>query len=320
METRSFRDLRLSVLMLGTVQFGLPYGIANRTGQPSYEEVRGILAAASEGGVNCLDTAAVYGTSEQVLGRALGELGIADRMTVATKVTQMANEGVSSADADEIVEESVTRSLRNLRLDCLPICLFHLESNFLLYADSLRRMKAKGLVRHIGSSVNFPEPAGRILGSGAAEAVQMPSSVLDQRFFRLGIRDLAAASGVALFARSIYLQGLLLMREEEILPELAGVIPVRRALESLAREEGIGLAELAVRYMLSADGITSLVVGVDTAQQLRENLKAFSRGPLAPGLRARVDQAVPDLPESILFPGNWSRKIPPVKPVSRAGG
>jgi aryl-alcohol dehydrogenase-like predicted oxidoreductase len=316
METRGFRDLRISALTLGTVQFGLPYGIANKTGQPPYTEVLAILAAACEAGVTCLDTAAVYGTSEEVLGRALAELGIRDRMVVATKVTQMANEGVTARQADAIVEESVTRSLKNLRLERIPICLFHLESNFLHYADSLVKLKEKDLVSHVGSSTNFPGPALEIVGSGRAEAVQMPTSVLDHRFLRQGIQALAARHEVALFARSIYLQGLLLMKEEEILPELSSVIPVIRSLREIAREAGMGLPELAVRYMLSLPGVTSLVVGVDSAQQMRENAALFGKGPLDDDLRERVDSAVPDLPDSILFPGNWSKKMPTPKPVT----
>ena len=213
MECRPFADMSLSVLMLGTVQFGLSYGIANRTGQPSYETVRSIIALGHEHGVNGLDTAAVYGSSEEVIGKALAELGIADRMVVATKITQMADEGVSRQDADAIVESSVARSLRNLRVERIPICLFHRERDFLLYAESLLRLRDKGMVGHVGSSVNTPATALEIVRSGLAEAVQKPSSVLDGRFIRLGIPGQVAARGVALFARSIYLQGLLLMRE-----------------------------------------------------------------------------------------------------------
>jgi aryl-alcohol dehydrogenase-like predicted oxidoreductase len=309
METRRFKDLDLSVLTLGTVQFGLPYGIANRTGQPPYGEVLAILEAAYAGGVRSLDTAAVYGTSEEVLGRALAELGIRDSMVVTTKVTQIANEGVSAKEADAFVEESVVKSLKNLRLDVLPICLFHLEGNFLRYADSLLKLKERGLVRRAGSSVNFPGPTLEILGSGKAEAVQMPTSILDHRFLRQGVPALAARQGAALFVRSIYLQGLLLMKEEDILPELSAVIPVIRSLQGIAREAGMGMTELAVRYMLSLPGVTSLVVGVDTAAQMRENAAVFGKGPLPADLRARVEQAVPDLPDAILFPGNWPRKM-----------
>ena len=82
MKTTAFAEYRLSQLMLGTAQFGVQYGIANTKGQPSYEDVRGILACAFEGGVNCLDTSVAYGASEELIGRALQELSLAERMIV----------------------------------------------------------------------------------------------------------------------------------------------------------------------------------------------------------------------------------------------
>jgi aryl-alcohol dehydrogenase-like predicted oxidoreductase len=312
---RTFRGLELSTLMLGTVQFGLPYGIANRTGQPSFADVVAILAAAVEAGVNALDTAAIYGTSEEVLGRAIAELGLRDTLIVESKVTQMADEGIGAKEADAIVERSVTQSLRLLRLERLPFCVFHLERNFLRYADSLLRLREKGLVQHVGSSVNFPDPALEILRSGKAEVIQMPTSILDHRFLRKGVPAAARYASAALFVRSIYLQGLLLMEEKDVASEHAAVIPIRRTLDGIAREAGMGRAELATRYVLSLPGVTCAVVGVETVRQMRENAALFERGPLDAELCARIEEAVPDLPDAILFPGNWSKRMPDVKPV-----
>ncbi|MGB9619246.1 MAG: aldo/keto reductase, partial [Armatimonadota bacterium] len=171
MKTTRFAEFELSQLMLGTAQLGLTYGIANRRGQPSYEEARDIIAAAFEGGVNALDTAAGYGTSEEVVGKAIAELGLADKITVVSKVVPIA-EGLSRTEADAIVEESVRGSLARLGLDALPICLFHMDSNMLEYAESLYRLKEMGLVRHVGVSVNFPDVTDQIVRSGRAEAVQ----------------------------------------------------------------------------------------------------------------------------------------------------
>jgi aryl-alcohol dehydrogenase-like predicted oxidoreductase len=305
--------LSLSRLMLGTVQFGLNYGIANRVGQPTYETAREIIACAYDGGVTCLDTAALYGDSEEVLGRALSDLKIADRMTVATKVCHLADD-LSASEADAIVEESVACSLRRLRLDVLPICLFHDEDNFIRYADSLLKLRDRGVVRCAGSSVTTPEAALRITRSGLADAVQMPTSVLDRRFVRSGVCEEAARQGIALFARSIYLQGLLLMPEDDVLPELADVIPVRRNLQALATQAGMSISELAVRYVLAMSGITSAVVGVDSVAQMRENVALFNKGPLPEDLFGAVADAVPDLPESILFPAKWSKRMPDAKP------
>ena len=319
MDTRRFAEMQLSRLMLGTVQLGLPYGIANRTGQPSYGEARDILACAYEGGVNCLDTAAIYGSSEEVLGQALAELGLAGKMTVVSKVRHLA-QGLDAATAATLVKESVVQSLKRLRLETLPICLFHIENNF-GYAEALLRLKERGLVGHIGSSVMTPAATAAIVDTGQAEALQVPTSVLDHRYTRPwsgypseeSIIHRASECGIGVFVRSIYLQGLLLMPEDDIDPELAGVIPARRRLQALAAEAGMSLSGLAARYVLSLDGITCSVVGIETLEQMQQNLALFAKGPLDEDLCQRVEAAVPDLADKILMPTQWTRRIADVK-------
>lgn len=315
MEFRPLGDLTLSTLTLGTCQFGLPYGIANVHGQPSYETSRDIIACAVEGGVNVLDTAAAYGESEAVLGRALAELGIADRVNVVSKIPWMADD-FSPADADAFIEKSLTEMLQRLRLDYLPICLFHSEDNA-RYLDSLMKMKERGLVGHVGVSVTTPGMTARLIDEGQVEAIQIPTSMLDQRWIRQGLVAGAKAKGIALFVRSVYLQGLIPMPEADILPELAEVIPVLRKLNALAREAGMTITELAMRFVYTLDGVISLVVGMETLEQIRENLALFSHGPLSADLLQAVMQAVPDLSEKIIFPRHWSKRMPDSTPAKR---
>src|SRR5688500_11633023 len=167
-------DLNLSRLMVGCAQFGMPYGIANRRGRPDYEEVREILACAFDGGVNCLDTAAAYGESEAVIGRALYELKLGGRMVVVTKLRHLPAM-LSGRAIEAFVQRSVEDSLRRLRLESLALCLLHREEDF-RGVEALLKLKEKGLVRHIGCSVTNPGPARRILDSGAVEAIQMPTN------------------------------------------------------------------------------------------------------------------------------------------------
>lgn len=316
MEKVQFAEFELSKLMLGTAQLGLRYGIANKVGQPNYEEAKAIIAAAFESGVNCFDTAANYGESEEVIGRALDELGIKDQVIIVSKILPMAD-GLTASEADRIVEESVTQSLKKLRLHVLPICLFHADNNFVEYAESLVRLKERKLVQYIGVSVNFPEIALKAIQTGNAEAMQLPTSILDQRFIRLGIFDEGAKRCIGLFVRSVYLQGLLFLPEEEVLPELVDVIPVRRELQRLAYQAGMSLSELAIRFLLSIQGITCLVVGAESVEQVIDNARLVSQAPLTPDLVAAVSNAVPDLPETILFPRRWSKRIPDARPVGR---
>ncbi len=296
---------RLSKLMLGTVQFGLDYGIANRRGQPTYGEVLDIIACAHQGGVNCLDTAAAYGTSEEVIGKALRELGIRDEMTVVTKVCHLKEDRFSARRVREAtVEKSVRTSCERLGLETLPVCLFHHEVPPDFFG-ALLKMRKKGLVAHVGASMVLPENGVRCLAETPAEALQVPFNLMDARFQRAGGFAAVHARGTALFTRSVYLQGLVVMPEEAIIPELRQVVPVRRRLAALAAEAGMELAELALRYVLGTQGVTSVLVGVDTVGQMRENIALFDKGPLPDDLQEAVRKAVPPLPESLLNPANW---------------
>jgi len=302
----------LSRLVLGTVQFGLPYGVSNSGGQPSYETARDILACAIEGGVTCLDTAAVYGESEAVLGRALAELGAAERVTVVTKVTHLAAD-LSPSRADELIEESVRNSLRQLRLERLPFCFLHREEDF-RYADSLLKLRDRGLVERIGSSTATPAATKAIIGSGLADAVQFPASVLDRRFSGPDVAGVACSRGMDVFARSIYLQGLVFLSDAKTPEALCDVIPARRRLAELAHDAGIPLAELALRYVLGLGDLTSILVGVDSVAQMRENLALFAKGPLPPDLMRAVMESVPSLSDAILDPWRWARQTTDQKP------
>lgn len=297
-------DLAFSRLMLGTVQFGMSYGIANRQGQPTYEEARAILACAYEGGVNCLDTAASYGTSEEVIGRALEELGLKDHIIVVTKLRHLRHKELTQQEAEAEIEDSVLCSLRRLRQETLPVVLFH-DVEDLRYIEALLKQKEKGRVRFIGFSLSSAQAALEIIASGYAEAVQIPTNLLDYRFTRRGVFREAKKRSVVVFVRSVYLQGLLLMPEENIPALLRGVIPARRKLQQLADEAGISLAELAVRYVLGIEGVTSALVGVETLEQMQQNLAYFAKGPLDTNFMQVISEAVPDLPETIINPTLW---------------
>jgi aryl-alcohol dehydrogenase-like predicted oxidoreductase len=309
MITATWNDYQLSRLMLGTVQFGLPYGVGNRTGQPTYGDALAMVAAAVEGGVNCFDTAAAYGTSEEVLGRALHELGVADRVIVVTKVRPLtAAELADGVLAARAIERSVADSRQRLRLDCLPVVLFHREADA-AYCDVLARLRTQGWLHHAGVSCdNRPGPATAFVAAGQLSALQLPANVLDRRHQRSGVFPRAAARGVAVFIRSVYLQGLLLMPEDDIPPALREVVPARRCLASLASAAGMPLAELAVRFMLAQPGVTCVLTGVETVAQVHENLAIVARGPLPADLLRAIDLATPELSETLITPSLWPRR------------
>jgi aryl-alcohol dehydrogenase-like predicted oxidoreductase len=172
-------------------------------------------------------------------------------------------------------------------------------------------------VRHIGSSVVTPQTTLDIVNGGNAEAIQLPTSVIDYRFMRLGVGKAAAKHGVALFVRSVYLQGLILMAEAEVPAELAAIIPPRRRLQAIAEQAGMTMTELAVRYVLGLEGVACGLTGVETVAQMRENIALFSKGPLPSDMMQAVDAAVPSIPDNIVMPYTWSMRMPDAKPIGK---
>ncbi len=292
-------------MMLGTVQFGMNYGIANTSGKPSYEIARDIMRTAYECGVNCLDTSAAYGDSEEVIGRALTELGLKNKMHVITKVSNIKISSPSSdAAAEKYINESVENSLRRLKTDRLDICLIHHESD-IEYIGILRKLEKKGLIGGAGISLDTDKYCKEVIALGI-KYVQLPYNILDRRFDAFFSE--VQPNGIAVFTRSAYLQGLLLMPEENILPDLTDVIPIRRRLGKIAASAGMNMPELCIRFVLSNPAVTSVLTGVDNVQQLIQNQQVLGKGPLPGNLLQEVKAAVPVLDESIIRPFLWKKK------------
>lgn len=283
------KDYQMSRLMLGTVQFGIDYGVANTTGKPTFETVKQILSYAFDHGVTALDTSADYGDSEEVIGKELAELGIADRFLIVTKVP-IIPDGVN---VEKFIEDSLNRSRRNLRLETIPAALLHREDD-LKYLPEIEKMVERGLIGGAGISLDTAAYADK---ADHVQYLQVPGNVVDHRFDR--VFDVPRKHN---FIRSVYLQGMLVMPKEKVkLPEL------RAAREKL---EGFGMPmpELCMRYLLSQPGNTSVLTGVERLEQLQENIRMAELGPLDPELFAAVKDAV-KLDEKYVRPSSWPREV-----------
>ena len=282
--------MNFSRLLLGTVQFGLNYGIANTEGKPSFERVKAILATALDNGIISLDTAAAYGDSEEVLGRALAELGIAEKMQIVSKVPPVPE----NCDVLKFVTDSVTNSLKRLRLDELPLVLFHNEKDW-RHIEALSSLVDRGMIRAAGVSLDSTACAGT---ADEALYLQLPCNVFDHRFDEK-IKNHTAGR---IFIRSVYLQGMAVMPKEKI--PFAEIRAYREKLETF----GMPMQELCMRYLLSFTGNVSVLTGVDTPEQLLENCRMAEKGPLPADLLKQVSEAVPLLPETLIRPHLWNKK------------
>ncbi len=281
--------MKVSRLVLGTVQFGMNYGVANTHGKPSYETVKEILRKALDNGITTLDTAAAYGDSEEVIGKALKDLGIQKEMTIVSKVERVPAEG----DPAAFIEQSIRGSMQRLQIPVIPVMLMHTESD-MCYLPQLRSMIDKGLILDAGVSMDSLAYADR---TSEISCLQVPCNVMDHRFDKV-----FTEKHNQIFIRSVYLQGMLLMAENAVtVPEL---LPYRRKLEAF----GMPMHELCMRYLFSLPGNVSVLTGVDTPEQLEANAKMAALGPLPADLYQKVAATVPLLSEDYIRPSNWAKR------------
>lgn len=262
-------------LVLGTVQFGLAYGIANRRGKPDVGAVREILDLAYDLGLRMLDTATAYGESEAILG-ACGM----QRWSTITKVPSFRN--LDDADLGAAAHDAVLRSLETLGSEKLHAVLAHDRRDAVgdrgrRLRDALAPLVASGQIGKIGVSVYGPEDMEGI-DSTNAQIVQAPLNVFDQRFITSGMAARLGAAGGELHVRSAFLQGLLLMPAAERPARFVPWTEKLAGFDGHIEASGLDPAAFCLGYVASQSAVRRCVVGVETVQQLSQLVVAFEAG------------------------------------------
>lgn len=287
-------------IALGTAQFGLPYGIANATGQITPGDIPSILNEARRAGVDTLDTAVAYGDAES----RLGDAGVAG-FKVVTKLPPVPETLADARAVEAWVTRHVAASLARLRVDRLHALLLHRAADLIgpsgdALAGAMVAARDAGLTAGVGVSVYAPADLEAVEGRLPWSVVQLPCSVVDRRFIRSGWVSRLHASGVEVHARSVFLQGVLLMPASRRPAFFSRWSPLWRAWEEWQGTTGQSSLQGCLAFALSVPELSRLVIGVDGPVHLREILAAAS-GPLTapPGSLGSND---PDL----LEPTRWA--------------
>ena len=266
-------------LGLGTVQFGLNYGVSNVVGRIPEERVREALDYAWGAGIRTLDTANAYGDSEAVLGRNLSPQHSFD---IVSKTVPVVASGIDAAVIRD-VERGLQTSRERLGLQSIHGRLVHHADNLLvpggerLY-ELLAAWKQAGKIRNIGVSVYDSRQLQAVTERFRVDIVQLPLNVFDQRMLRDGSVSRLHSAGVQVHVRSVFLQGLLLMRPEDLPPHLARfagrLAQYRQHLEML----GCSPLEAALGFIKSIPEVAVALIGINSSAHLRECIESYDRG------------------------------------------
>lgn len=254
-------------LALGTVQFGLPYGVANQSGQVNRDEATSILEHAWSNGLDTLDTAIVYGESEQ----RLGEIGVMP-WQVVSKLPAMSESGT---DVIDWVLESVHGSLERLGIPKLYGLLLHNSQQLLgtkgkeLFG-ALVELKKRGVVEKTGVSIYSPAELDALWPDYQLDIVQAPFNIIDRRLLSTGWLSKLHKAGTEVHVRSVFLQGLLLMEQAKRPAYFNKWQPYWDQWHHWLDTKSLLPLNACLGFALSQPEIDRVVIGVDTLDQLKE--------------------------------------------------
>jgi aryl-alcohol dehydrogenase-like predicted oxidoreductase len=287
-------------LALGTVQWGMPYGIANRQGRPSDSEVEQLLGLAAAAGVRTLDTARAYGESEALLGRLIGP---DPAWTIVTKLDPTAKDAGA-------VPDSLAASRKALRRNVLDVVLLHRAQQRTAFAgavwDVLQRERDAGRVRRIGVSAGTPVEAWEALDDPQVDCLQVATSLLDQRLKRDQFFERAMKAGRTIFVRSVFLQGVAYLGADKLPAYLDLLRGPMTTIGQWTRQRGRRTADAFLAFAAGLPGAV-ILIGCETAAQLDENLQSWSRARELAGEVADLARSIPPLGAEVLNPACWPK-------------
>lgn len=286
----------VSRLALGTVQFGLPYGVANTGGQVPVATAEAMVGYAAARGVDTLDTAIGYGESEQVLGR----IGVGNFKVVSKLLPLPA--GI--LDVRAWVLRETAASLARLGVDRLHGLLLHRSSDLAgahgpaLYAAMLE-LKRAGTVRKIGISIYSPAELDAYFDAFDFDLIQAPFNLIDHRLATSGWLQRLKACNCEVHVRSAFMQGLLLMPRAAIPAKFSHWDALWDRWHTWLGRHNEDAIRVCLAFPLSFPEIDRVVVGAVDLAQLEQIAVATERSP---------GHLLPDLAcddEKLINPAKW---------------
>lgn len=294
-------------LCLGTVQFGMKYGIHNQIGrQPTKEESFAMLDYALEHGIDIIDTACAYGEAEEILGTYLKQRADKQNIKVISKLRPNVME--AGGIAENLVAEECKSSLRRLCVDQLDGYLLH-TPEYIYKGDilaALEKLKQEGCVRNIGVSIYDLKEGYAAIKSGVIDYIQLPYSILDQRGIKEGFITAAKEAGITIFTRSAFLQGLFMMDYASIPAHLQKAVPYLKKIEQIINFFEVDRVAAVLQFVTFEPDIDYLVFGVEKIEQLRENIRKANLADVPKECIEQLKSEIDNVSQEIIFPSLWA--------------
>ena len=282
-------------LFLGTVQFGLDYGINNALGKPKEAEVFDILNHSFSSNIKTLDTADAYGNASNLIGKFISE-----SKKVFDVNTKFSNNNSMS------IASQLQNSLLALKCENIDVYFYHKFSNFIDFPNSkyeLLELKETKRINKIGISIYTNQEFETAINTDFIDVIQIPFNVLDNQNLRGELIDYAKQNNKTIQVRSVFLQGLFFKPINLLSEYFAPLKKYILQLQHIAKENNIATEALALSYVLSNNKIDKVLIGVDSLQHLKTNL-LHAQTKISPQIIAEIN-AIKVVENELLNPQNW---------------
>lgn len=284
-------------IILGTAQFGMDYGIANKKGKINFNEISKILNFLKKNKINYLDTAKAYKLSEYEIGKYFEKSKI--KFNVITKFS-LKNEKKS-------ILEQYNDTIKKLNFKP-KIILAHNFSDYLddKFRKELFELKKKFKIYKVGVSIYKPSEFHQVIRLKKPDIIQVPCNILDKRFLNPNIIKIIKKKKIELHARSIFLQGLFFKSKKEITRRFKDAKKVLNYLDEICKKQNLKLWELSLLWIYQKKEIDKLVIGVDSNTQLKKNLNLLQKKISVPLMKLLDEINLNN--SNIIKPNLWKRK------------
>ena len=261
-------------LILGAVQFGMKYGIANRDGKPALDEAFKTFDVAWSHGVRTLDSAQTYGQANEIIGKY--HATHSNRFLVINKILRHPQ---SSAD----VLSSLSNELKIMKIDCFDCIMFHHAASVPkdFSKSFLDDLETAQITERVGLSIERPQDYYALHDRFHFDVVQLPLNFLNQNFMRDEFLDELKRNNIEIHARSAFLQGLLLEDVSSVPSYLKDLKPNINSFQKDCIALGITFATACLLYLLEKKVVDHIVIGAQNAVQMQQIIEAYKSGVLA---------------------------------------
>ena len=295
-------------LCLGTVQFGMDYGVFN-TPKKDIDYCIKCMDYATQNGIHAIDTATAYGIAEEITGQFLAKKTIErEKLWISTKFLPNILDDYAEKDYRRVIKENLEKSLKVLHLEYIDAYFLH-SSRYAFRPDILEALsyvQKEGLAKKVGVSVYYPGEAMACFESPYVDYIQAPYSIFDHRMKQSGVFDKEKMGDCLVDVRTAFIKGLIRLKNDEVPEHLEKAKPILDKLDQFCEKTGYSRIDLSLGYIKRQNNINHLVFGIRDLDQLKEDIISFDKN-IPEDIFVEIDSEFENIDADIVVPSLWKK-------------